>query len=175
MKSIAVIIIFMLASCGVRKMEKQKLEQSNKASLETSSQEASKLNVVKTDNSKIETSTTDKSKVVETESTEVTADEADIDTKTGKVHLKGNVKVKSKKQKHTDTDKAGQTNIAKDVKDKTKASSNKADQLNKKDESKSEASGKKTEASASFLKYWWLWLIIIVVIIALIYFRKWRL
>ena len=166
---IMIIVPFLLAACGSRKMEKYKLEESNNAKLEIASHQAAQLSNVKTDNSKTQNSSTDKSKVFENESADVTADEAEFDTKTGKLHLKGNVKINRKNQRNTEFDKSDQSSSVNDLKEKMKASASNEEKVDNQSKSKSEEIGKKTVQEGSAIKYWWIWLPLLILVAFIIY------
>lgn len=174
--TIALILIALLFSgCGVRKTQNEKTHQHDQSESDLKVKVESETNTTTTEETKTEAKATDQSKVTEGETTDVTADEATVNSVTGDYHFKGNVKFNNQKTKQTRAVKKTETkqlatvkvDDAKKEKSDIKASEKKDNVLN---------TGKKTtEAKASFFSNWMFWVGLAIVAFAIIFFRKWLL
>lgn len=168
MKNLIILLLVLFASCGVRKVDKNKQLQTN--SLVTTSSNIKEVDATSDEKKlkQIDYNVATSRQSFSDEQTELTADSIDYNVKTGNLKAKGNVKLKQKKQS---TQRDSLSDKSKELQSKQKTVNNKAKEVKKEtleQKSKDESSTKNTKRNNTAATV----LSIAVVIIGLMIFLR---
>lgn len=163
----------MMLGCGTRKVSTSKTKTAEQTEKSVNVKDSASVSATHYDKSVLTTSQKENSQVSEDQQYSVTADSATYNPVSGRIDLKGNVKINGTKKKQTNLDRSIDQQLAADLADTYRAAELKDSSAFESTDKTTEITKRDSDRDNSF-SYWWLLAVSVAILGILTLIRAWR-